>query len=304
MKSRNSSFITLILILNSFLIVQGLNTFSNEQDDKGNKNIVPLLSAGNSVAIEWYRTWGGNGTESGNGVVVDSSDSVYIAGFTDSFGAGIFDMTLVKYDSSGVQQWNRTWGGSESDSGFGVAVDSLDSVYIAGSTFSFGAGVTDMVLVKYNSSGVQQWNRTWGGRGYESGNGVAVDSSDSVYLTGSTLSFGVGSYDMVLVKYDSSGVQQWYHTWGGNDEDYGRGGAVDSSDNVYLAGWTRSFGTASRDAVLVKNPKLFFPVEEAPSLNYLPIILIISITIFGVSVFIIFKNRKRFRKPQQDLEFL
>ncbi|MFX0138231.1 MAG: hypothetical protein ACFFDN_31610, partial [Candidatus Hodarchaeota archaeon] len=41
-----------------------------------------------------------------------------------------------------------------------------------------------------------------------------------------------------------------------------------------------------------------------PSLNYFPIILIISITIIGVAVFIIYQNRKKFRKPQEDLDFL
>jgi len=94
----------------------------------------------------------------------------------------------VKYDSSGVQQWNRTWGGIDEDGGSLTAVDSSDNVYISGWTVSFGAGDSagdsDMVLVKYDSSGVQQWNRTWGG--IDPGWGVAVDSSDNVYLAGDT----------------------------------------------------------------------------------------------------------------------
>jgi len=58
-----------------------------------------------------------------------------------------------------------------------------------------------MVLVKYDSSGVLQWNRTWGGSNWDEGNGVVVDSSDNVYLAGFTESFGAGNFDMVLVKY-------------------------------------------------------------------------------------------------------
>ncbi|KKM61483.1 hypothetical protein LCGC14_1531240 [marine sediment metagenome] len=79
MKYRKTFLMVLISILYFYIIVQGLNTSSNEQDDKDSKNIVPLLSASNSVAIEWNRTWGGSEREYGIGVAVDSSDNVYFA---------------------------------------------------------------------------------------------------------------------------------------------------------------------------------------------------------------------------------
>jgi hypothetical protein len=211
-----------------------------------------LVKYDSSGVQQWNRTWGGSNEEIGWGVAVDSSDNVYVSGWTYSFGAGNMDMVLVKYDSSGVQQWNRTWGGSNEDGGLGVAADSSDNVYLAGRAKSFGAGNSDMVLVKYDSSGVQQWNHTWGGSNNDRVWGVAVDSSDNAYLTGRTYSFGAGDSDLVLVKYDSSGVQQWNHTWGGSSLDRGTAVAFDSSDNVYASGYTNSFGAGSEDMVLVK----------------------------------------------------
>ncbi len=201
MKKRKTFLVALISVLYFCIIVQGLNTFSNKQDDKDNKNIVPLLSVSSSGMQQWNRTWGGSNGAYGRGVAIDSSDNVYLAGIKYNFGTGYEDMVLVKYDSSGVQQWNHTWGGGERDYGHGVVVDSSDSVYVAGTTESFGVGSYDMLLVKYDSSGVQQWNRTWGGNGSDSGSGVAVDSSNNVYLTGDTYNFGAGYEDMVLVKY-------------------------------------------------------------------------------------------------------
>lgn len=223
-----------------------------------NMHLVKYDSSGVQL---WNRTWGGTEWDRGWGVAVDSSNNVYLAGNTESFGAGPSDMILVKYNSAGVQQWNCTWGGIDSEESFGVSVDSLDNVYLGGYTRSFGAGDIDMVLVKYDSSGVQQWNRTWGGIEYDLGWGVAVDSSNNIYLAGHTSSFGVGSHDMIIVKYDNSGLQQWNRTWGGTDSEVCWGVAAYSSDNVYLVGETMSFGAGGRDMVLVKyGPDIYNPI--------------------------------------------
>ena len=158
------------------------------------------------------------------------------------------------------------------DRGYGVAVDSSDNVYLAGYTYSSGAGGNDMVLVKYDSSGVQQWDRTWRGIDSAVGSVLAVDSSDNVYLSGWTISFGEGLFDMVLVKYDSSGVQQWNRTWGGSSDDEGRGVAVDSSDNVYLSGYTRE--------------------EEPPPISGYDLLLFISVIGVITAITAIFLNKK------------
>jgi len=210
-----------------------------------------LVKYNSSGVQQWNRTWGGSANDFGSQVAVDSSGNLYVVGYTESFGAGRCDMCLVKYNSLGVQQWNHTWGGRLGDIGNGVAVDSSGTIYIVGYTNSFGAGGYDICLVKYNNLGVQQWNRTWGGSNYDYGSGVAVDSSGTIYIAGYTISFGAGGYDMCLVKYNNLGVQQWNHTWGGSNSDYGSGVAIDSSNNIYVAGSTSSFGSGYDDICLV-----------------------------------------------------
>ncbi len=252
MKKKKYSIIVFISILYFSLIFQETNTLFNEQDAKASRNIRSSSSASNSFEVDWYRTWGGRFEDRGNGIAVDSLDNVYLAGEAYGFGAGGTDLVLVKYNSSGVQQWNRTWGGSYHDNGHGVAVDSSENIYLSGTTYSFGAGGTDLVLIKYDSSGVQQWNRTWGGTENDIAFGVAVDSSDNVYVTGYTSSYGVGGKDVILLKYNSSGGLQWNKTWGFGGYDEGHGVAVDSSDNVYLAGETVFYEPWVEDMVLVK----------------------------------------------------
>jgi len=96
-----------------------------------------------------------------------------------------------------VQEWNLTWGGTGND--YGRATATGDSVYLAGYTYSFGAGGPDAFLNKYDNDGNLIWNVTWGGTSGDMG--YATATGDSVYLAGYTDSFGVGGPDAFLVKY-------------------------------------------------------------------------------------------------------
>ncbi|MFX1498892.1 MAG: SBBP repeat-containing protein, partial [Promethearchaeota archaeon] len=188
--------------------------------------------------IEWNSTWGGDGNDYGNGIAIDSLDNVYIVGSTGSFGAGSSDIVLVKYNENGQEQWNCTWGGDGNDYGNGIAIDSLDNIYIVGSTGSFGAENNDFVLVKYDNNGVQQWNRTWDGGYDDYARDVAVDSSGNIFIVGDKFKLAEDIVDILLVKYDNNGVQQWNCTWDRGYYDYGNGVAIDSSNDVFIVGDT------------------------------------------------------------------
>jgi hypothetical protein len=226
----------------------------------------------------WARTWGGADYDWGRSVAVDTSGSTYVTGYFmgtvdfDPAAAGVDDHTsngnpdifLSKFDSSGIFQWARTWGGTLSQFGYGVAVDGSGNVYVTGSyrgTVDFdpdAAGVDehtsnggdDIFLSKFDTSGDFQWAYTWSGTGWnESGNCVAVDVAGNVHVTGvftGTADFdpgsGVdshtsnGSTDIFITRFDASGDFQWARTWGGMAWQYGYGVDVDSSGNAYVAG--------------------------------------------------------------------
>ena len=196
----------------------------------------------------WNTTWGGNDNDCGWDIFV-YGDYIYVVGYTDSFGAGEWDICLLKYDLNGNKIWNTTWGGSNYDTGYSVFVYG-DYIYVVGYTYSFGAGNADVCLLKYDLNGNKIWNTTWGGSGGDFGYGVFV-YNDYIYAVGLTSSFGAGGVDACLLKYDLDGNKIWNTTWGGNDADHGYGVFV-YNDYIYIAGDTSSFGAGGYDISLLK----------------------------------------------------
>jgi predicted secreted protein len=216
-----------------------------------------LVKVGASGNQEWRRRYGGTGVEAAQSVVETSDGGYAMAGFTDSFGAGGEDFWLVKVDSSGNHEWNKTYGGPLADSA-SFLVETDDGGYVlAGYTESFGAGGEDFWLVKVDSSGNHEWNKTYGGAGAEVLWSV-VETSDGGYaMAGYTESFGAGDRDFWLVKVDSSGNHEWNKTYGGAGVDPAHSlvetSVVEAGDGGYaLAGFTVSFGAGGQDGWLIK----------------------------------------------------
>ncbi|MFX1477111.1 MAG: SBBP repeat-containing protein [Promethearchaeota archaeon] len=117
-----------------------------------------------------------------------------------------------------------------------MVVDSASFFYLAGETWSFGNGSSDLFLVKMNENFTQY--TTWGAAESEEFTGIVVDSNDKIYIAGSTSSYGVGEKDVVLLKYNNSLELEWFSIWGHNSSDSSSRIAVDSLDNIYIAGIT------------------------------------------------------------------
>lgn len=242
---------------------------------------------------------GGNNADEGAGIALDSAGNAYVTGSTSSVNfptsLGAYQSTcggcpdesdafVTKLDPRGSTLVFSTYlGGSDSDEGIAVAVDS-SGVYVTGDTFSPdfpttpgafqtnpGGGTCgsppfpcpDAFLTKLDPSGSALVYSTYlGGSNSEFGHGIAVDSSGSAYVVGSTASndfpttpgafqttFGGGTCgrsaapcpDAFVTKFDSTGSMLVYSTYlGGSKADEALGIALDSSNNAYVTGFTAS----------------------------------------------------------------
>ena len=185
--------------------------------DQGNFKGVALDSFGNLIGItgsnifkvtsngelNWLKSLG----VTLHSIVLDSNDDIYLA----TEGENYF---LMKCNSSGELMWNATWSGMITNE---MQIDSEQNLYLGGSTSALGAGRSDAIVAKFNSTGSYIWHKTFGGLDNEFGNALAIDSSDNVYLGGSAENhFGT---DMFVAKYDENATYL-YHYYAGASSYY------------------------------------------------------------------------------------
>jgi hypothetical protein len=199
----------------------------------------------------WTKTYGGAELDDGRSIVTTSGNGYLIAGTTFSFGAGGYDIYLIRTDSLGDTLWTKTYGGSNNDYGYSVTVANGGYV-IVGATRTNGIGTEDIYLIRINNNGDTLWTMTYGGVDADYGYSVSSTPDECYIIVGKTSSFGAGNDDLYLLKVDSSGNPLWTRAYGGTDDDFGYSVVVTLDTGYIVTGSTYSFGSACWDVWLLK----------------------------------------------------
>jgi len=226
-------------------VIAGFNTFYGPVNDD-----VWLIKTDAMGNQQWNRTFGGGGRDYGHSVQQTADGGYIIAGYTTSYGAGEFDVWLIKTDATGNQQWNRTFGGSSSEFGLSVHQTTDGGYIITGYTGSYGGGNCDIWLIRTDATGNQQWNRTFGLSISDYGYSVQQTIDGGYIIAGTTGS--EGNYDVWLIKTDGTGNQQWNRTFGGSTSDLSRSVHQTTDGGYIIAGETDSYGAGNYDVWLIK----------------------------------------------------
>lgn len=176
-----------------------------------------------SLVKQWERSYNNTASPqlSAAGFTLTSSGNLYISGSGLQVPGYYNYPTIIKYDSSGVLQWQRNLTGVTNSTYFttGNAVDSSENVYVCGRYDNSGA-----LIAKYNSSGTLQWQRSLANA---EASGLALDSSSNVYIA------GTGSSKGFVAKYNSSGTIQWQRNIDNGSGVLGGGMFVDANGDIY-----------------------------------------------------------------------
>jgi hypothetical protein len=188
--------------------------------------------------------------------VQQTTDGGYIiAGKTIPYGAEDYDVYLIKTDSNGNSDWDsdqHSFGGWYDDCGYSVWQTNDGGYIITGETYSFGAGDSDVYLVKTDSEGTLRWQKTFGASADDWGESVLQTTDGGYIIAGTTSSFGEGGMDVYLVKTDLAGRLQWQKTFGGSDNDLGHSVHQTDDGGYVIAGQTYSYGAGLWNVYLIK----------------------------------------------------
>lgn len=235
--------------------------------------VVKLDQGGNEY---WRRQFGTGKSDVALGVALSDSEQIYIAGHTQGSLDGTtnpgttVDLFVASYNMVGEQLWVRQLGSASDEYGTGIAVhqdatDGKDRVYVSGYTFGALDGNTrvgsyDAVLVKYDFEGKRYWTRQLGTTTTDYAQGVAVDATGRIHLSGYTSgsldgNVSLGGSDLFASTFDTEGRRLLTRQAGTPGTDRGQGVAASADGGLYLVGYTwttSSSGLNHYDGLLIR----------------------------------------------------
>jgi hypothetical protein len=228
----------------------------------------------------WHTFHGSTDHESGSCVALDQSNNVYIAGYSNDTWDGPTgqsplhdytddcDIVILKLSNTGAYQWHTFYGCTMSDTGYDIALDRSANVYVSGysdgtwngpngeSPLNAYTDLRDIFALSLNSNGAYRWHTFYGcSTSYDESIGIALDQSANVYVAGYSEDTWNGpgdippvnnhsdgsNGDMVLIRLNGNGDYVRHTFYGSTDNDGATGVKVDTTENVYLSGY--SFNT-------------------------------------------------------------
>jgi len=201
----------------------------------------------NYIAVGvWAKSYGGTGQDHAYSIQQTIDGGYIVAGWTMSFGAGFYDLWVLKLNSNGSVAWQKRYGGADYDDAYSIQQTSDGGYIVAGRTWSFSASSGDFWILKLNADGSVAWQKRYGGADYDGASSIQQISDGGYIVAGGTESFGAGEMtsDFLVLKLNSNGSVAWQKRYGGTSYDWANSIQQTIDGRYIMAGETASFGLA------------------------------------------------------------
>ncbi len=215
-----------------------------------------------SVGVDkWTRTYTGLGSCQLTDIAIDNSSNIYVLGTQNSTNNNA-DFVVQKYNANGLLLWTKTYNGASNlqDKGEKISIDNATgNVFVAGTVnYNGSANQRDLVLVKYNSNGLRQWQRVFGHNGSNTVKEILFDATGNSYVVGNALDTnnisGAQPSRIFVAKFSSGGTQQWLkvHNNGNYVHEWAKSAVSDNSGNIYIGAEVKDSASFVSDMLAYK----------------------------------------------------
>jgi uncharacterized delta-60 repeat protein len=212
-----------------------------------------LLKLDTEGSVQWQYTYGGKETEYLRSVKETDDGGYILTGTTATFFKGyLYNIWVVKISSDGLIQWERSFGGAESEWGYSIAQTADGGYIVAGDKTISDEGPYDFWILKLSAKGKIQWQYTYGKEKQDIAYAIAQMEDRGYMVSGFTESSGLGSTDIWVMKLMEDGSIDWQRTYGGMQVDRARAMSLTNDGGCIVAGETRSYGAGWNDIWLMK----------------------------------------------------
>jgi alpha-tubulin suppressor-like RCC1 family protein len=219
-----------------------------------------LISLTVNAQLTYQKTLGGNQQDIAKSIQKTTDNGYIIAGETENFGAGDFDVFLTKVDSNGTALWSKAYGSTGKEYAHSLKQTFDGGYVVVGQKERTTQGTWDIFMLRVNSNGDTLWTKTYGGTNVNDldiGYSVDQTTDGGFIVTGHTWSYGLAFGDIYLLKTDSTGQAQWAKTYGGSvGGDVARSVKQTADNGFIIAGMTQSFGAGGIDIYIIKTNNL------------------------------------------------
>ena len=215
--------------------------------------IICISTAQNTHSSQyWAKSFGGYGQDHAFCIQQTTDAGFIVAGYTDSFGAGGFDIWILKLNTYGNVIWEKTYGRIYNDYARSIQ-QTADGGYIVAGYTANGVGENfDLLVLKLDGNGDLLWQKTYGGPGSDSARFIKQTSDGGYILAAYSDSFGTGTTDLWILKLDQDGNVSWEKSYGASITNIVRSIQQTADEGYIVAGRTQLSPEYNGDAWVLK----------------------------------------------------